>query len=334
MTDLNEFTVLRDYGPSASPPSEAVLASARADLMAELSPPTAKPRKTRFSLRITAAVAAALVIGTVVAVGQFGGGTTEVPRAQNSGPIRLVEFRTPPLPPELDKIPDGLGTGGLTGEPGWIGRFYNPLDPRDQDRIGVLVSWRGHNPQNIAEEHRETTYDGKKAFVAELEAYDGTDPSKLDRTVRLSWESAPGTWTILSGSGRFGSEKAVRALAGTLVATTDELELSIGVAPAGWELAAFKPGVTTVLDPASPDRELTVSLRDGLVEDFAEGTVVPVERSVPVTINGGRGELLALTDGTWMLQALLPDGRAFLLQASGGFTQRQVVEVAEGVHAA
>ena len=85
-------------------------------------------------------------------------------------------------------------------------------------------------------------------------------------------------------------------------------------------------------DPASPDRELTVSLRDGLVEDFAKATVVPVERSVPVTINGGRGELLALTDGTWMLQAPLPDGRAFLLQAAAGFTRQQVVEVAEGVH--
>jgi hypothetical protein len=333
MTDLNEFTVLRDYGPPASPPSEAVLASARADLMAELAPPTAKPRKTRFTLRIAAGVAAAVVVGVVAAVSQFGGDTTEVPQARDSDPVRLVEFRAPVLPPELNPVPDGLGAGGLTGEPGWIGRFYSPADPRSHDRIGVLASSRGPNPQSIDEDHRETTYDGKRAFVAELEAIDGADPSKVHRTVRLSWESAPDTWTTLSGSGRFASEQAVRALADTLVPPTEELELSIGVAPAGWELAAFKPGVTTLRDPADQDRELTVSLRDGLVEDFAEGTVVPVDRSVPVTINGGRGELLALTDGTWMLQALLPDGRAFLLQASAGFTQQQVVEVAEGVHA-
>lgn len=327
MTDLNEFTVIRDYGPPASPPSAAVLASARADLMAELSP---KPRRTRFSLRIAAAVAAALVIGLVVALGQGGGTTTEVPQAS---PIRLVEFRAPALPPELNPVPDGLRAGGLTGEPGWIGRFYSPPDVGSHDQIGVLASSRGHNPQNIDEDHRATTFDGKRAFVAELEGIDGTDPSKTLRTVRLSWESAPGTWTILSGSGRYASEEAVRALARTLVPTTDELELSIGVAPAGWELAAFKPGVTTLRDPASPDRELTVSLRDGLTENFAEGTEVPVERSTAVTINGRRGEVLALTDGTWLLQALLPDGRAFLLQAAAGFTQQQVVEVAEGVHA-
>jgi hypothetical protein len=329
MTDLNEFTVVRDYGPPASPLSEAVLASARADLMAELSP---KPRRTRFNLRIAAAVAAAVVIGIVAAVGQFGGGT-EVPQAGNSDPVRLVEFRTPALPPELSPVPDDLHSVGLTGEPGWIGRFYSPPNPRSHDRIGVLASSRGPNPQNIGEDHRETTYDGKKAFVAELEATDGSDPSKIHRTVRLAWESAPGTWTILSGSGRFATEDSVRALAATLVPTTDELELSIDVAPAGWELTAFKDGVTTLRDPAAPDRELTVSLRDGLTENFADGTMVPVDRSVPVTINGSRGELLALTDGTWMLQALLPDGRAFLLQVSAGFTQQQVVEVAEGVHA-
>jgi hypothetical protein len=330
MTDLNEFTVLRDYGPPASPLSETVMASARAELMAELSP---KPRRTRFNLRIAAAVAAAVVIGVVVAVGQVGGGGTEVPQAGNGGPVRLVEFRTPALPPELSPVPDGLRSVGLTGEPGWIGRIYSPPNPRDHDQVSVLASSRGPNPQNIDEDHRETTYDGKRAFVTELEAIDGADPSRIHRTVRLAWESAPGTWTILSGGGRYASEESLRALADTLVPTTDELELSIGVAPAGWELTAFKEGVTTLRDPAAPDRELTVSLRDGLTEDFAEGTMVPVERSVPVTINGSRGELLALTDGTWMLQALLPDGRAFLLQVSSGFTQQQVVEVAEGVHA-
>lgn len=337
MTGLNEFTVIRDYGPPASPSSEAVLASARAELMAELSSHEPKPaparRRVRLNLRVAAAVAAALVLGIVVAVGQSVGGT-EVPSAGNSGPVRLVEFRTPALPPEFSPVPDGLHAGGLTGEPGWIGRFYSPPDVRSHDRIGVLASSRGPNPQNIDEEHRETTYDGKKAFVAVLDAVDGTDPSRIHRTVRLSWESAPGTWTILSGSGRFASEEVVRALAGTLVATTDELELSIGVAPAGWELAAFKTGVTTLRDPASPDRGLTVSLRDGLAGDFAEGAMVPAARSTEVTVNGRRGELLALTDGTWMLQALLPDGRAFLLQVSAGFTRQQVVEVAEGVHAA
>lgn len=328
MTDLNEFTVLRDHGPAASPPSAAVLASARADLMAELSASTAKPRRTRFNLRIAAAVAAAVVIGLVVAVGQFGG-TEQTPQAGNSGPIRLVEFRTPALPPELSPVPDGLRAGGFSGEPGWIGRGYGAGTP---DAVNVMTSWHGHNPRNIGMDFRETTYDGKRAFVGELEGFDATDQSKIHRTVYLSWESAPDTWTILEGSGRFASEESLRALAGTLVPATDELQLSIDVAPAGWEPAAFKDGVTTLHDPASPDRELTVSLRDGLIENFAEGTEVPADRSVPVMINGNDGELIELTDGSWMLQALLPDGRAFLLQASSGFTQQQVVEVAEGVH--
>jgi hypothetical protein len=86
-------------------------------------------------------------------------------------------------------------------------------------------------------------------------------------------------------------------------------------------------------DPGGPDRELTVSLLTGLAEDFVMGTMVPVERSTSVGINGGRGELRKLTDGSWMLQAPLPNGRAFLLQISSAFSEHQVIEVAEGVHA-
>ncbi len=108
MTDSNEFTLLRDYGPPASPLPDAVLASARADLLAELSPAAAKPRRTRFGLRVAAAVAAALVIGAGVAVSRLDGGTTEVPQAGSSGPVRLVQFRHPPLPPELNPVPRGL----------------------------------------------------------------------------------------------------------------------------------------------------------------------------------------------------------------------------------
>lgn len=348
MTDLNEFTLLRDHGPAATPPSEHTLANIRTALMTELraasslsSPPDTKPiprsgmtrRAVRFDLRIAVAVAVAVVAGLVFTIGRLGG--TESPQAGNGGtpgPINLVHFQTPTLPPELSPVPDGLRAGGLAGEPGWLGRAYGATATGAADFVNVRVSWRGHNPQNIGAESRETTYAGKSAFVWEVESIDGADPSKTRRTAYLSWRSGPDTWTILSGGGHFATEKALRALADTLVPATDELALSIDVAPAGWELAAFKDGVTTLRDPASPDRELTVSLRDGLVERFAEGTEVPADRSTPVTINAERGELLELADGGWMLQALLPDGQAFLLQASSGFTQQQVVEVAQGVH--
>lgn len=323
---MNEFTIVREFGPEAAPPSDDVLAKARAELMTEL---RARPPR-RFPLRVAAAVAAAAVIGLVVAFAQLGGGPA--PEQAAPAPIRLVDFQTPELPPELAPVPSGLHQGGLTGEPGWLGRGYAPATPGSLDHVTVKLSWRGHDPYGTGPEFRETTYDGKRAYVGTDEAINGADPSEILRTVYLAWQTGPDTWTILSGSGRFATEENVRALADTLVPATDTLDLSIDVAPAGWELYAFKNGVTTLRDPAAQDHELTVSLQDGLTADFAENTQVPADRVVPVTVNGGEGELLALTDGTWMLQALLPDGRAFLLQASAGFTEAQVIEVAQGVH--
>ncbi|MBK1787434.1 hypothetical protein [Prauserella cavernicola] len=338
MTKIDEFNLVREHGPAAHKLSDDVLAGARAELMNELSAAPALDqaparRGPRMKFRVVAAAAAALVVGLVVGVSQLGGTGTEQAGPGSPSPIRLVEATEPTLPPELRPIPDGLQLIGYSAEPGWIGRGYGPVSPESDDRVNVQTSWNGHNPQNMGVDFEETSYNGQPAYVAQIESTEGEGAGDTYRTAYLSWESAPGVWTVVTGDGRFASEDAVRTLADSLVASRDHVKLTIGVAPEGWVPVSFKDGVTSYEDPDFSDREITVSLRDGLDENFAEGSEVPVADSGEATVNGKPADVLELENGAWMLQAQLPDDRAFLVQASDDFSRDQVVELAEGVYA-
>jgi len=328
---MNEFTVLREHGPEPTPLSENVLAKARADLLTEINAATRRPvRLRRRAVIITAAAAAAAVVAGIVATS----GTDTPPSADGPPPpTTLVRFDMPTLPPALTPIPDGMAEPGFTAEPGWLAAVYTKAGTRPgEDPSKISVTVRQSRPD--AEDGRETTYDGKPAIINTV---DQEEPAY--HSLRLTWEWSPGRWVSVSGQGDFADEQTVRSLAGTLVDTDQRLSLDITVAPAGWELYAFKGAgpdgdgaVTSLYDPRSPDRLLHVNTMLGMWPDygrFVEGGPLPV---VAVTINGRAGELVHLPDDRWMLQAPLPDGRAFQLQVPSGFTQQQVIELAEGVH--
>lgn len=319
---MNEFTVIREHGPQPTPLSAEVLAKARADLLAEIHAATAR-RPVRLRRRTVVVVAAAAAAVAVVA----GISATPTPSPTYETPV-LVTFHMPVLPPELKPVPNGVTGPSFTAEPGWLGAIYRDDEPgAEMSAIHVIASSRP------GDDGVPTTYDGKPAVLREV---DQEEPRFHE--VALSWERSPGQWITLTGVGRFADEQTVRSLAGTLVDTDKRLSLDIGVAPAGWELYAFKDAgpdgagaVTSLRDPGDPDRTIHVSTTSGLVPNYGQAVEGGPRDAIPVSVRGRRGDLVQIPGKQWMLQALLPDGRAFQLQVPAGFTQQQVVELAEGV---
>jgi hypothetical protein len=332
---MNEFTLLREHGPEPTPLSDDVLAKARADLMTEIHtatrPATNRPvRLRRRAAIIVAAAAAAAAVAGIIATG--GTDTPAPPSAENGkdGPPVLVKFDMPALPPLLDPVPDGVDGPGFTGEPGWIGAIYQHPDRTNPNSVGVLA--RQSRPSEDGN-HLDTTYAGKPAVLG---WFDQEEPEY--HSVSLTWERSPGQWITLRGAGDFADERTIRSLADTLVDSDERLSLDISVAPAGWELYGFKGAspegdgaVTTLRDPRDPDRAMHVSTMLGLVPNYGHAIAGGPVDTIPVTVNGREGDLAHLPDDQWMLQAPLPDGRAFQLQVPSGFTQQQVIDLAEGV---
>jgi hypothetical protein len=317
---MNEFTVIREHGPQPTPLSDEVLAKARADLLAEIHAARRPVRLRRRTVVVAAAAVAAAVAGGIIAI--------PTPPPTYQAPV-LVTFHMPVPPPELNPVPDGVTGPRFTAEPGWLGAVYSDDNPGpEMSAINVIASSNRPSRDGVP-----TSYDGKPAVLHEV---DQKEPAFHE--VALSWERSPGRWITLTGVGRFADEQTVRSLAGALVDTDRRLSLDIGVAPAGWELYAFKDAgpdgvgaVTSLRDPGAPDRTIHVSTTSGLVPNYGQAVEGGPVDTVPVSVRGRRGDLVQIPGKRWMLQALLPDGRAFQLQVPSGFTQQQVIELAEGV---
>ena len=179
-----------------------------------------------------------------------------------------------------------------------------------------------NRPSSNGVTHWGTTYAGKPAVI---EKVDQKDPAY--HSVSLGWERSPGQWIKLTGVGAFADEQTVRSLADTLVDTNNRLTLDISVAPAGWELYAFKGAgpngdgaATSLRDPRNSDRTIHVNTMLGLVPNYGQAVAGGPRDSIPVSVNGRHGDLVLVPGDRWMLQALLPDGRAFQLQVPADFT--------------
>jgi hypothetical protein len=332
---MNEFTMIREHGPEPTPLSDDVLAKARADLMAEINTTTNTETNTKRPVRLRrrAAIIAASVAAAAVVAGVIATTGTDTPSNPAHRPPVLVEFHMPALPPELGSVPDGMTGPSFTGEPGWLAAIYSDADRRPgKEMTSITVTTFANQPSSNGEEHRDTTYAGAPAV---LKWVDQTEP--VFHSVSLGWERS-GHWVEVTGIGDFADEQTVRGLADTLVDTDKPLSLDISVAPAGWELYAFKGAgpdgagaVTSLRDPNSPDREIHVSTMLGLVPNYGQAVEGGPRDTVPVSVNGRQGDLVLIPGDRWMLQAPLPDGRAFQLQVPADFTQQQVVALADGV---
>lgn len=334
---MNEFTMIREHGPEPTPLSDDLLAKARADLLTEIhattptTAPTATSRPVRLRRRAAVIAAAAVAVAIVTGVIATGGTDTPIPPSPTHRAPVLVEFHMPALPPELDPIPDGVTEPDFTAEPGWLAAVYNDADNKPGEEMSAIYVTASSNRPSSDGVH--TTYAGKPAV---LEKVDQKEPTFHE--VALIWERSPDQWIKLTGIGHFADEHTVRSLADTLVDTDKRLSLDISVAPAGWELYAFKDAapdgagaVTSLRDPNNPNRTIHVSTMLGLVPNYGHAVEGGPRDTIPVSVNGRQGDLVQIPGKQWMLQAPLPDGRAFQLQIPADFTQQQVIELAEGV---
>lgn len=334
---MNEFTMIREHGPEPTPLSDDVLAKARAELLTEIhattpaTAPIATSRLVRLPRRTAIIAAAAAAVAVVTGVITTGGTDTPIPPSLTHKAPVLVKFHMPALPPELNPVPDGVTEPGFTAEPGWLAAVYrDAADKPGAEMSAIYVTAFSNRPSS---DGAPTTYAGKSAVLDEVDQEEPTF-----HKVTLTWERSPGQWIKLTGIGRFADEHTVRSLADTLVDTDERLSLDISVAPAGWELHAFKDAapdgagaVTSLRDPTNPDRTIHVSTMLGLVPNYGQAVEGGPRDTIPVSVNGRQGDLVQVPGKQWMLQAPLPDGRAFQLQVPADFTQQQVIELAEGV---
>ncbi len=154
--------------------------------------------------------------------------------------------------------------------------------------------------------------------------------SGAERWVTLSWERGPGQWVEITGNGRYATEESVRALAAIIVDEPQPMPLQLHLAPAGWTLDAFKgDSIITLRNPADPRLGLSVQAIPQVDPDVLHNTQGARHAST-VQINGQPAQLIR-TEDEWFLQAPLPDGTAFNLQAPLLLTQAQIITIGEQV---
>jgi hypothetical protein len=288
-------------------------------------------RRAHRARRVAPALVAAAAVVVGVGVGR-GGDEPFVP-----GPVELVGQQSQTFPLSLDSLPAGLTGPSFSLDPSFEevapGRahagWHDPADPASG--IGLQVDPEEPSTDGT-EEIGEARIGPAEATVHRTEVTGGGP------VVTVVWERSDDQWVTVSGEGRFATETSVVSLAEQVVDRPVVVPLQLALAPRGWVLVAYKDDrIVTLADPAGDPatdataRTLTASLpqqpsdpADLSREVGATGDLVPV------TVHGRPASLLPTHDG-WFLQAELPDGTVFVVQAPGDFTARQVVEVAEGV---
>ncbi len=285
-------------------------------------------RRARTARRAALALLSAAAVAVVVAV--VPGGAD----GQDLAPIRLVSYEPPTFPLALTEVPAGLAPPKFSLDPAMDktgpgvahATYLQQDDPDSRDRVWLNVHVEAE-PDNLGAAVGETTVNGRDAGLYE----DSIDGSPLLTVVwRLDED-----WVTLTGSGRYADRRTVEELARSVIRRPTPVPLHLKLAPAGWEVLAYKDNsILTLVDPASgePPRTLTVHLPEKRTEpsDLAR-TVEGVDGQVRQIVVHDQPAHLVPTHHGWYLQAALPDGAPFVLQAPKAMTADQVASVAHGV---
>jgi hypothetical protein len=284
-----------------------------------------RARRARRAGPALVAAAAVALAATVLPLGQ----SDETP-----GPIELVAYDVPAFPLALRSVPPGLSAARFSLDPNMDGTGPGVAHAVYSDRAdrgsGVSIHIHGPDrPDGLGDKVGKVAIGGVDATVYEF-SNSADEPS-----VTVAWERREDQWVTVSGKGRRADREGIVALATDLVDRPTEVPLQLSVAPAGWEVVAYKEDVIlTLADPRSKDhtRSLTVRLtkdptpREALAAQL-EAVTGPLR---PVRVHGQPAELLPTASG-WYLQARLPDRTTFVLQAPKDLTQEDVLAIAAGV---
>jgi hypothetical protein len=296
--------------------------------MTEIAAASTRPRRRWVGLlgRETPRRARVLVVAAVATVAAAAMATVATLPALHSpdrppAGVTLVAFSTPVFPLALHPVPAGL-TGPVFS--GGVGSFIAVYLDTHRDSDVYLIVWSAR-PQQVDEGLvRSVTVDGRPGeLVVESDQQGG----HVSATV--SWQRKPGEWVSITGNGRFATGASVLALADAVVERPQQVPLQVGLAPAGWKLFAFKDNTILTLKDERSDDTMSVQRVERTDPDLLHNVMGAREVS-PVRINGRDGQLVR-ADEMWFLQAPLPDGSAFNLQAPLVLTRDQVIAIGEQV---
>jgi hypothetical protein len=135
------------------------------------------------------------------------------------------------------------------------------------------------------------------------------------------------SWIKVGGQSSLASPDVLLRVARSLTDQVRPVDVSVSLAPDGWQLAAFKDDVTTYDDPASDDRtrSLTVTVAGRYDPSrVGDGLVKPTDVMVL-----GRTGSQAVRGNIRYLAFPLSDGRAVTLSAPADMSLADLVRIAE-----
>ena len=360
---MNEIQLLRTAGPDATPLTPGTLHAARAALLAEIAAAPARadlrepasvvaarqlaeearsrggatarrrPRRA-VALRIGAAVLTAAAALTTVLLVTGPDGAAPRRDAPRDG-VELVDFQLPAFPLTATTLPPGAGEPVFgADDSGAAMSFPSTADPLENMSIyvgaeppppGGSLSFPGWVPEDV-------TVNGAPAVLVL-----SVDPAMAS----VDWERAPGQWVTIHAQGRYAERDVLLGFAAGLVDGPQEVPVQLHLAPAGYSLDVTKDDgrIIILADDADPERSLVIRLLapgEDPVPVLGGATDAPPAPATEVTVQRQPAQLVRSDAGAggrqgWVLQALLPDGSAFVVEAPGDLTEAQVVEIADQV---
>jgi hypothetical protein len=245
--------------------------------------------------------------------------------------LGLVSFELPAFPLTLPTAPEGSSgpVFGASGD-GTTTMSYVSADDRGGVNISVMtepVSGPLGAGEGVVE---ETVTVGDRPARLTTQTFYGDDGG----AAYLDWERLPGQWVIINAHGRYADGEVLTTMAGELIDGPQAMPVQLHLAPAGYSFDFSKDDgrVVRLGKDGDPTQGLTVRL---LFADEAPPADQPAARQA-VTVQGQPAELIRTDMGSgglggWYLQARLPEGTTFVVEAPGSLTAEQVVQIADQV---
>jgi hypothetical protein len=337
---MNELTALREAAPLTAPLTPTVRLAARAALMEEiaghsLTGQVRRPARRRVWFRAgVGLIAAAAAWTTAVVV------TATDPSTSPASSVDLVSFAPPTFPFTLNPAPVGLQVSYSADPGGYLHAIWSSTT--SDDRLAVNVSPVEPDLQNPTESD-DVAIQGRDGQLATQNITVGTeDGSEVRPQEVLVLEWTDDQWVSLSGDGQFDDRNKLINAAEGLTAAPVNVGLSVGLAPAGWSIQAYKDDdILTLANDDAPQQTLTVSLPEEPIasDELLDQIMGPTGPVIELIVNNRPAQLVPVDTeytgpggGTgWYLQAQLLDGRTFTVQAPSAFTQQQVLDLAQQV---
>jgi hypothetical protein len=341
---MNDLDLLDRYGPDAADVSDAALASARARLLAGMDP-AAVPGRPSFPARRLAIAGLALAGAVAVAVvaiprpaARPDAAPTTTPTTTTTAPaspgtgtgtgtgtdaIRLVAATAPAFPYTIS----GLGDAVFTADPG--GPVIAVYLAEDRSDVYLNSTTEDDGGALSGAGVIDVEIDGRPGRIVAFNgtAADGRPP------LTLVWEHRDGVWLRLTGQGRYGTPGALIDLAGKVRDRPQRLhfEVTVGLVPDGWELAAFKDeSILMYRDPVRPETDFHVQWAPRSKPLFRAAEIDGLEKATKVTVRGRPADLFRARD-FWMVQTRLADRSIVRVMTPRTFTTEQVLQLTASV---